>query len=615
MPLLRTIFLSQRQHGVIAALVSASAVLSMLIAFFGPPTLDEGIFVYDMGRASEGAVPMRDFYSLSPVHAWLGALFVKLFGMSMFSGRLLSVALHVFGMLSVFGTAKELYGNRTALIAAIVFGFGPTILILGGSAAYQPAAFNIASFAVLTMVMGISRQRIWFILLSGLILGFDVWVYRGVMPLAMGLPFLVLYLQRSNFARASAFFGVFLAGMSLSFGLILAYLASVSSLEHINQIWGLGGGRGSGSITDFASGQAPQWSVFNRLSSMENLTSYVNFHSRVLYVMTRDWLYLFVPAFLFITSIVLRINRKQKTAWIILLLAAVLYVFLVARGQVMSPRGDYGTFALPAQLEAASALAFALTLAIGLTLIGGATAEQKRTGLGDSIVMGWALLVVAFLLVNSVTHAFYAIALAPVFSVMTGALLDRLLPTSMSEATGASGPSASLGRFAKNRAWIGLPAAFASSLVLALAVTGIGFTSAVAFGWATEYRVPTSTIRNISTYLQRNTSERDLVFATFMPIVVAADRQTPLDVSNLWPYVHGYQLPANVDRFNSLPSPQDIVRVFKDGRVKYVARGQQGDLLAEPLYSLTFSEIWSIVEAYYVKESTIGGFDIYRLSQ
>jgi hypothetical protein len=89
---------------------------------------DEGSYLYQAWRISEGEVPYRDFFTPQwPLFLYAGAGVMRIFGPSVFAVRALSACLTLAASILLFATAKRAFNSRVGLLAMLAFLLHPQV--------------------------------------------------------------------------------------------------------------------------------------------------------------------------------------------------------------------------------------------------------------------------------------------------------------------------------------------------------------------------------------------------------------------------------------------------------------------------------------------------------
>jgi len=178
----------------VAALGVALAAVYVPMSLFRLVDADEGIYLLNAKEVLNGSLPYHDFfYPQMPLLPYVYGLWMKLFGVSWYSGRLLSALLAVALGLSVYAHAARLTRSRPLGILAVSLFASSTLCLAWLSAA---KTFSLATFLLFaSYAVVFSRHHRWKYFLSGLLLGLaiDTRLYLVVV-----IPLLLLHLVRSE---------------------------------------------------------------------------------------------------------------------------------------------------------------------------------------------------------------------------------------------------------------------------------------------------------------------------------------------------------------------------------------------------------------------------------
>lgn len=133
--------------------------------------------------AYQGSEP---FSSAPPLFSYAVFASFKIFGISDLSARLVSILSEVIAVLGVYVLAKELYNEKTACIAAIIFIFVPWNILWFGRAQTDPMMVALMTLAVALYVRAYRNNKS--MLPFGVILGLGVFTKQpalAVLPLVL----------------------------------------------------------------------------------------------------------------------------------------------------------------------------------------------------------------------------------------------------------------------------------------------------------------------------------------------------------------------------------------------------------------------------------------------
>ena len=229
----------------VAALGVALAAVYVPMALFRLVDADEGIYLLNAKSVLNGYLPYHDFfYPQMPLLPYVYGLWMKLFGVSWYAGRILSALLAVALGLIVFDHAARLTGSRPLGILAVSL-YGSSTLCL---AWLSPAkTFSLATFLLFaSYAVVFSRLHRWKYFLSGLLLGLaiDTRLYLVVV-----VPLLLFHLVRSETEDRRVQIARFTVGLSLAllpneFFLLMdpdVYLFNVLGVHGIRSPFGMVG--------------------------------------------------------------------------------------------------------------------------------------------------------------------------------------------------------------------------------------------------------------------------------------------------------------------------------------------------------------------------------------
>jgi len=192
---------------------------------------DEGGYLYQVWRMSEGDVPYKDFYSpKEPLFLFTGYLIFKLFGPSVFWLRMFTVATTIFTAYFIFLIGKRLYYEKIAVLASLLYLFLPVVC-------FQARLFRSDAHVVFFSILGLFFfLKAWqdktrsFFFLSGIFyamaLGYKLAAVLGVVTLLLFIAY-----QAAVERKISAFlysFLPFVSGFLITAGVISAIVLSVS---------------------------------------------------------------------------------------------------------------------------------------------------------------------------------------------------------------------------------------------------------------------------------------------------------------------------------------------------------------------------------------------------
>jgi 4-amino-4-deoxy-L-arabinose transferase-like glycosyltransferase len=130
---------------------------------------DEGTFLYQVWRVSEGDVPYEDlFTSRWPLFLYTGAGLMKLVGAETVPMRVFSVCLSLGTAVLVFLVAQRVQSAETALLSMVVFLMHPDIFGYGRSFLPEPFYVFFCTLGLYLFLLGRVKGRLLLLAVSGL---------------------------------------------------------------------------------------------------------------------------------------------------------------------------------------------------------------------------------------------------------------------------------------------------------------------------------------------------------------------------------------------------------------------------------------------------------------
>ena len=109
-----------------------------------------------------------------PLFSSIAMVFFNVFGVSLVSGRLVSVAFSVLSLWAVFELAYGIYGRKAALISAVLLGIMPGYFWLSGIASLDIILIFFFTVSLLFFYRWLNNHQNKMLVLSGLALGFGL---------------------------------------------------------------------------------------------------------------------------------------------------------------------------------------------------------------------------------------------------------------------------------------------------------------------------------------------------------------------------------------------------------------------------------------------------------
>jgi len=196
---------------------------------------DEGAHLLDARLMLQGLVPLVDFGSKQPFYIASLALAIKLFGVTLWVGRLFIVLCHMATVWLLYLLMKNLVSQRAGLLAAALYALLPFFVIWGVVVKTEPLAILLAVLSSYLFLLGMKQSNtltaplFW----AGVVAGMAFFTRQSTLYLPVTV-FLFLLINRSESRsfRLSAF-AVYSVGAMVVFsavGLLYSRWMSVSRL-------------------------------------------------------------------------------------------------------------------------------------------------------------------------------------------------------------------------------------------------------------------------------------------------------------------------------------------------------------------------------------------------
>ncbi len=265
-PLKTKVFEKNLLYGLflIGIIIFAALLRLALIALGWPPTdSDEGTMgLAALHIAYRGELPVF-FYGQSymgTLEAYIGALFFRLFGVSVFALRLSSLLLFIFFLIAMYLLARLLYTKRVALLSLILLSLGTGEMLYrqvetaGGYIEilfFGAVLFLLASWLSLSLAQDVSkRKQMWRLLAYGgwgLAAGLGLWSDYLVLPFIVtsGLLLLIFcWFELRKLGLLCIFLGFVIGALPL----ISYYLTAPAGQNFFSVLLQLAYGSGQGTI-------------------------------------------------------------------------------------------------------------------------------------------------------------------------------------------------------------------------------------------------------------------------------------------------------------------------------------------------------------------------------
>jgi len=553
--------------------VTLIIILLVYFASVGDINLDEGDGLYDANLILQGEIPFKDYITREPGYLYILALFIKVFGYSMMTGRLMSIIAGVVTCLFIFKIGKELYNKNVGLVAALIYCLSPYFIYYGIIGYVQETSLVWVPISMYFLILAIKGNELKYYLLSGLFIGIAMLFYRGHLVYLILSPLVLLYIHPWEFKNLFRNTATVLLGFCIPVVPVLAYL--VLQTDYHWMLTQYMPTPSTISITDTVAAGAYQM-------------TYLQAKSRVLYCLSRSALYLFIPFLVFLSLLLKNLvkNRKTFIPALTLLWAFVLYIVVNGRsirwydfGQQPMPNGYPVVFFYLLGLLSLFSLLFLANTRFALAL-------KTKLNFTNIFLIVWFFCASIFLITNSRTFAFpnnigaipaaimAAIAIVVLFEVQKGKLRKVLTFT------------------------------FPILLILSTVFAGFVYINTP----NPDRSIKMSVARDVGQYVKERTSPDDEIL-TIAIFAVEADRRIVFDISHPLVYVSRVDDPARgYDPYNIIPTITELKNYLEQHKIEYIV----ADPRTKGLFiSNRHQDLRDYILENYTIEKSIDNVDIY----
>lgn len=201
---------------------------------------DEGAHLLDARLLLDGQMPVADFGSRQPFYVLVIALFLKLFGLSHWAGRLMPLlsSLGVGGLLYLFG--KEWRDSVTGLISAAIYMFMPLVFVWSTIVKTEQLSILLGA-ASMYFLIRFEKKKFRLLLVSGALAALAFYVRQPALYIPLAAAVFLLW-RRPKPLKSILFY---IAGfLSVCAVVVLFYLPHMSikeilfsQLNPLNLIW------------------------------------------------------------------------------------------------------------------------------------------------------------------------------------------------------------------------------------------------------------------------------------------------------------------------------------------------------------------------------------------
>jgi len=176
-------------------------VLRLIVANTLPLTNDEGSYLYDAYLLGRGHLPFLTSFSRAPALMIPLSLWLKVFGVSVFSGRLFMSLVSLGSAILLYFIGKEIFGRKLGLITLTLYALVSPVAIHSSYLLTEPLEIFYSLLGSLFLIKLVRNGRYWAALLSGLGFGLAMATREtaAIYPLFLGL--FLLFQGRFNLSK------------------------------------------------------------------------------------------------------------------------------------------------------------------------------------------------------------------------------------------------------------------------------------------------------------------------------------------------------------------------------------------------------------------------------
>jgi len=563
--------------------VSFGIVLRVYVASTLSVDGDEGQFIYQGQLALQGAIPIRDLIPApDPMYIWLVALMELFLGPTLAAVRMLSVIFSAIAIVGVYFLTTHLTTRRIAVVAALLYAAGPTVVLYNSIGNYRQVAWPMVIVALCFMSVGLRKLSWKHLFLFGAFVGIAATTYRVTGIFLITAPLLIVFMNKDGWRKSLKLVSGVVGGVLSTLLPVVGVIVSASSFEWVNRVWGFGGGIGSAS--DFAIGTSTS------TVASPSLTEHLAFLSRIGFVVAREWYYLILPAAVGLACLFERSPRWTRSRGFALSLVLILAAATLSIGRFLQPNPNYAAYPVWPPYDYATILLIWLgTVAlVGLPNSSVSEATNKNS---RNMLAYWVLSLIAVFAAFKYPHVFYFIAFAAPLTILASHGLMALWRSLRNYPR----------RVIQSRKVF--PFLMLSIILLSMATAFLtAYTTPIQ-----ERDVSQTQATVIGAYVRDHTGPEDEILTGNLIYVISSGRSNALNISNPWIYFQGLDDPFPGNPFHSTPSASQLASHLATGAVRYVILDR---LLGQIL--IQQSTLMSAVNIHFRLDTSIFGVQIYR---
>jgi 4-amino-4-deoxy-L-arabinose transferase-like glycosyltransferase len=224
----------ERASGLGIALVSllALACAALQIWLLGARWInpDEGAHLMDASMALRGLVPLVDFGARQPLYVYSYIPAIKLFGSTLFAGRLTTLLETWLTAVLLFQIGRRLWNSTSGAVAALLYIATPSILLNATVAKTEPLSMLLTSLGILALIAATRDGRSKWLVLSGIAFGLGYYVRQSALA-GIFIMALALFMVTPSYRMLLRRYAIFCGGMALVTMVVLAWYSRYMSLS------------------------------------------------------------------------------------------------------------------------------------------------------------------------------------------------------------------------------------------------------------------------------------------------------------------------------------------------------------------------------------------------
>jgi 4-amino-4-deoxy-L-arabinose transferase-like glycosyltransferase len=197
---------------------------------------DEGAHLYDAKFILEGKIPFVDYGSRMPVYVYILAVFLKVFGASYISGRLLPLFSNIGIGIILFFIGKKLFNsNKIALLASAIYLFSPLSIlwsVVVKTEQLETLFVTIGMFLLISFIK-LKQENYNLVFISGIFFALAYYVRESsIAVFIISILFVINYygLRTAKMVKTSI---TMVSGYFLVVFIIILYFSSFAGLDAV----------------------------------------------------------------------------------------------------------------------------------------------------------------------------------------------------------------------------------------------------------------------------------------------------------------------------------------------------------------------------------------------